>query len=80
MALEEKKNLWKEAREATEKASKRTGFIKYKDSPESSVFFALYEQIFKLAEIAAYSELKKGKSEEEAIQSASSLMKKNVKE
>ena len=59
----ENEEKWKQANQATEKASNQTGFIKYKEAPPDSIFYALYEQIFKLSEIAAYTELKKGKSE-----------------
>ena len=53
------KALWDSAKESTEEVSKRTGFVKYKNTPPDSVFSALYNQIFKLAEISAFSELKK---------------------
>ena len=75
-----KTELWKKAKEATQKASEQTGFIKYKNTPIDSVFHALYNQIFKLAEIAAYSELSKEKSENEAIEAASTVMRSNIKQ
>lgn len=71
------KTNWEKAHIAAQEAAKQTNFIRYKDAPESSVFQSLYIQIFKLAEIAAFTELEKGKSEEEAIQAVKDIMSKH---
>lgn len=71
--------LLQKARTLTEKASEKTGFVKYKGTSEGSPFYALYEQVIKIAELAAFTELRQGNSEEEAIESASKVIKRSMK-
>ena len=70
---------WEQARDITREVSEKLGFEKYKTKSESTPFYALYEQVIKLAEIAAHTELKiEGRSKEDASKVVEKVIKRNM--
>ena len=61
------------------KAAEQTGFNKYGDLPQSSPMFSLYKQILEIAKLAATTELRQNKPEEDALKSAIEVIKRSMK-